>query len=174
MRSNYIIEKAKRYYWVRLITIFVQVVLDIAYIIYSGVKIRSGNVGFQIAGLVIMIILIIIVVGVDIYYTKVLKNYIDNTQVVAFPSATMVNSSQSMYIRESRPQGSNQVTYIQENNIPQLYNAYHPGIQTGVPVQQSNLIAQPQHQAYSLNPTANRVEMGRIQEPNQKSIGVFN
>ena len=74
----------------------------------TGPKDRKGG---AIVGVIILIILIVIVVSIDIYFAKIMKNYINKTQNVIPQIDNLGNPAQIVYM-QNVPQQMNHVTYV--------------------------------------------------------------
>ena len=164
MKSNYSLLWAKRLLWTRIATINFQIIIDIAYIVLTGVSIGSRGKPVQIPGYVIICIIIIIVIGWDFYYMAVVRSYILTPRNEIPHISNSVNPVQMPYILNSPGQITNNIAYIQGDHLKKRYDQYQGEIQTGFPVRSicDNLH---QNHAYPIIPLESQANKAQINTP---------
>ena len=155
MKSGFSIPWAMKWFWIKVITINFQLLINIAYIIVLSIRAGAGRKGSQVVGIVIVSIIILIVIACDFYYTIVIRNFALTVPYVAPQIQNNFNPVQIHYEINLNEHNPYQVTYLQQNNLNQEYIPYQPGIQTGIPVQ-PNAENREQHKAYPVLPQAQR------------------
>ena len=119
MRSKYSLYQAERNFKMKVVTIIFQIIYILALVIILIVLVAISFSIDVVTTIPVGIIVMIIIIAFDIYYTTIIRGYYTNPQLYTQNVQNNSNAAQQVNSNAQPDQLANNVTYIQYNQTNQ-------------------------------------------------------